>query len=123
MDEGVLIERVNEMIETIVGRRDATRALRDPDLAPLARIAADLRHYPSAEFKARLRGRLQSKTASLVAVAAPRMREGFTSLTPTLRSGMRGCSRSCRACLAVWKRWRRSVHPEASIARYASAIR
>ena len=45
-----LIDRLDGAIDAVVARRDATAALRDPELAPLVRIAADLRHYPSAEI-------------------------------------------------------------------------
>ena len=55
MAERALADRLDEIVDTIVARRDATAALRDPELAPLARLAADLRHYPSPDFKAKLR--------------------------------------------------------------------
>src|SRR5438128_1353737 len=66
-----------------VARRDATAALRDPELAPLARIAADLRHYPSPEFKASLRAQLERR-ASMTAVTTA-IRQGFTTVTPYIR--------------------------------------
>jgi PhnB protein len=54
MTEGALIDRLDRTIDAIMGRADATAALRDTELAPLARVAADLKHYPRPEFKARL---------------------------------------------------------------------
>jgi hypothetical protein len=41
MAERALADRLDETIDAIVARGDATAALRDPELAPLARIAAD----------------------------------------------------------------------------------
>jgi PhnB protein len=76
-----LIDRLDGAIDAIVARRDATAALRDPELAPLVRIASDLRYYPSGGFKARLRAQLERrKTMSTVALTGTR--EGFTTVTP-----------------------------------------
>ena len=83
MTERTLIDRVDDLIEAVVARRDATAALRDPDLAPLARLAADLRHYPGSDFKARLRARLQGR--STMTTVSTAVREGFTTVTPYIR--------------------------------------
>jgi PhnB protein len=86
MTERALVDRLDETIDTVIARADATGALRDPELAPLARIAADLRHYPSPDFKARLRARLERRTT--MTAATPTMtavREGFTTVTPYIR--------------------------------------
>jgi PhnB protein len=85
MPEGALIDRLNETIDAIVARGDATAALRDPDLAPLARVAADLRHYPSPDFKARLRAQLQRRAQMTAALTETGIREGFTTVTPYIR--------------------------------------
>ena len=53
-----LSDRLDGVIDAIVARGDATAGLRDPELAAFVRIAADLRHYPGADFKARLRAQL-----------------------------------------------------------------
>ena len=63
-----LIDRLDGAIDAVVARRDATVALRDPELAPLVRIAADLRHYPSADFKTRLRAQLARRLTMSTAV-------------------------------------------------------
>ena len=84
MPDGALIDRLDGTVETILRRGDATAALRDPELAPLARIASDLRHYPSPEFKARVRAQLKRRTAMSATLVAPNIREGFTTLTPYL---------------------------------------
>ena len=76
-----LIDRLDGAIDAVVARRDATVALRDPELAPLVRIAADLRHYPSADFKARLRAQL-ARRPTMSTVVLTNIREGFTTVTP-----------------------------------------
>jgi PhnB protein len=84
-----LIDRLNGAIDAVVARRDATVALRDPELAPLVRIAADLRHYPSADFKARLRAQLVRRPTMSTAVLT-NIREGFTTVTPYVWAPDRG---------------------------------
>ena len=79
MADDTLVDRLDETIAAIVGRRDATAALRDETLAPLARIAADLRHVPAAAFKARLRAQLERRTKMSVTVAG--LREGLTTVS------------------------------------------
>jgi len=81
MAEQPLPDRLDAVVDTLVARGDASEALRDAELAPLARIAADLRHYPSRDFTARLRARLERRTAMTTALA-PAVREGFTTVTP-----------------------------------------
>jgi uncharacterized glyoxalase superfamily protein PhnB len=76
-----LVDRLDDAIDAVVARRDATAALRDPELAALVRIAADLRHYPGAGFKARLRAQLERRKAMSTAMPA-NVREGFTTVTP-----------------------------------------
>jgi PhnB protein len=85
MAERALTDRLDETIDAIVARGDATAALRDPELAPLARVAADLRHYPSPDFKARLRAQLQRRTTMTEVLTETGIREGFTTVTPYIR--------------------------------------
>jgi PhnB protein len=82
MADHLLPDRLDEVIDALVARGDASAALRDPELAPLARVAADLRHYPNREFTARLRARLERRTTMTTATLAPGVREGFTTVTP-----------------------------------------
>jgi PhnB protein len=77
-----LVDRLDVAIDAVIARRDATATLRDPDLAPLVRIAADLRHYPGAEFKARLRAQLERRTTMTTAELTANVREGFATVTP-----------------------------------------
>jgi len=83
-----LIDRLDRTIEVILARGDATAALADAELAPLARLANDLRSGPSATFKAQLRARLERnktmKTMSTV-LEGVNVREGFTTVTPYIR--------------------------------------
>lgn len=68
MTEGALVERLDQTVDAILTSGDATPALADQELAPLARVAAILRHYPNTAFKARLRAGL-----------------AFTTITPFIR--------------------------------------
>jgi PhnB protein len=72
MADQLLSDRLDEVID----------ALRDPELAPLARVAADLRHYPRRDFTSRLRTQLERRTTMTTATLAPGIREGFTTVTP-----------------------------------------
>src|ERR1051325_1417725 len=79
--------RLDRVVDTILARGDATGAVTDTELAPLARLAAELRHYPSPTFTARLRATLKERATmtTMLTTAAPtttRAREGFTTITP-----------------------------------------
>jgi uncharacterized glyoxalase superfamily protein PhnB len=88
MADPSLPDRLDGVIDALVARGDASAALRDAELAPLARVAADLRHYPNRDFTARLRARLERRitmttaTAPNPAEARLYVREGFTTVTP-----------------------------------------
>lgn len=84
MAEGALIDRLDQTIDAVLARRDASSALADPELAPLAVLAVELRHYPSPDFKARLRANLERRATMTLALAATDIREGFTTITPYL---------------------------------------
>jgi uncharacterized glyoxalase superfamily protein PhnB len=83
--EDTLVDRLNRTIDLISTRGDATAALTDEELAPLARVALDLRHYPDRDFKARLRANLVRRTTVSSTMVATHVREGFTTITPYLR--------------------------------------
>lgn len=89
MAERHLTDRLDETVDAILRRGDATHALRDPELAPLARVAADLRHYPSPDFKARLRAQLEKQMAGRTTMTSvsttTAVREGFATVTPYIR--------------------------------------
>jgi PhnB protein len=94
MAERLLTDRLDETVDAILRRGDATGALRDPELAPLARVAADLRHYPSPDFKTRLRAQLERqlerKLTMTTVSTTPAVREGFTTVTPYIRVAQEG---------------------------------
>lgn len=85
MAEGALIDRLDQTIDLVVARGDATSALADPELAALAVLAVELRHYPAPEFKARVRATLERRTTMSRALVATNIREGFTTVTPYVR--------------------------------------
>jgi uncharacterized glyoxalase superfamily protein PhnB len=83
-----LTERLDQTIDLILARGDATAALADAELAPLAVLANELRLCPSPAFKSRLRAnleRLGGVTAMSTALEAIDVREGFTTVTPYLQ--------------------------------------
>lgn len=82
MADQSLPDRLDGVIDALVGRGDASAALRDAELAPLARIAADLRHYPNRDFTTRLRARFERRKTMTTATLTPGVREGFTTVTP-----------------------------------------
>ncbi len=81
MADQPISDRLDGVIDTLLAGGDASGALRDDELAPLARIAADLRHYPNRDFTARLRAKLERRSTMTTAVA-DQIREGFTTVTP-----------------------------------------
>ncbi len=91
MADLALSGRLDRLVDTILARGDATGALSDSELAPFARLVAEMRHYPNPEFTAGLKARLKARTTMSTATA-PAMpttttaREGFTTVTPYLRA-------------------------------------
>lgn len=85
MPDDTLIDRMDRTVDAILQRGDATAALADPELAPLARVAASLRHCAGSDFKARLRAQLERRTTMSAALVTTEIREGFTTVTPYLR--------------------------------------
>jgi len=77
-----LTDRLDRIINALVAGGDATAALRDAEAAPLARVAADLRHYPRREFTTELRAQLEGRARMATALAARNIRAGFTTVTP-----------------------------------------
>ena len=81
-----LIDRLDRAIDVIVSRGDASGALADAELAPLAVVASQLRSCPSASFKARLRANLERRTAMSIVLEPTVIREGFTTVTPFIQA-------------------------------------
>ena len=82
MAEGALVDRLDQAVEAILARKDATAALADPELARLVVTAAEVRHCPDPAFRARLRANLERRTTMTAALATTGIREGFTTITP-----------------------------------------
>ena len=80
-----LVERLDRTIELLLAGRDATAALADAEISPLAVLAGQLRSCPSLAFKARLRANLERRTAMSRVLEQTRIREGFTTVTPYVR--------------------------------------
>lgn len=86
MADEPLVDRLDRAIDALIARRDATSALNDPEVAPLAVLAAQLRHAPSAAFRTRLLANLTRRTTMTTVVLEPtKIREGFTTVTPYVR--------------------------------------
>jgi len=81
-----LIDRLDRAIDVIVSRGDASGALADAELAPLAVVASQLRSCPSASFKAKLRATLERRTAMSIVLEPTIIREGFTTVTPYIQA-------------------------------------
>ena len=90
MTEGALVDRFDRIVDVVLQRRDATAALRDVELGPLAAVAADLRYTPSEAFKAGLRSGLARRAALSSAMAGGGGREGLTTVTPLVAAGGAG---------------------------------
>jgi uncharacterized glyoxalase superfamily protein PhnB len=80
-----LVERLDHTIELVLAGRDATAALDDAKLSPLAVLASELRSCPSLAFKARLRANLERRTIMSMVLEKAKIREGFTTVTPYIR--------------------------------------
>ena len=63
-------EQLDRAVQAILARRDHVPAAVPADIAPLARIAADLRDLPRADLKLRLRSKLE-RSASMASAPAP----------------------------------------------------
>ncbi len=80
-----LVERLDRAVELLLAGHDATAALLDAELSPLAVLASELRSCPSLAFKARLRAKLEGRTTMSMLLKKEGVREGFTTVTPYLR--------------------------------------
>jgi uncharacterized glyoxalase superfamily protein PhnB len=86
MADEPLVDRLDRTIDVLVAQGDATSVLNDPEVAPLAVLAAQLRHAPNSAFRARLLAQLIRRTTMTTLVLEPtKIREGFTTVTPYVR--------------------------------------
>ena len=86
-----LPEQLDQALDAIIARREATPLPGDTEIAPLLRIAAELRDLPRQEFRARLRNDLAAlqteedkNTVLMKETAVSPIREGFRTVTPYL---------------------------------------
>jgi PhnB protein len=83
-------DRLDQTIDDLLAGRDATAALTDTELAPLAVLASELRHVPGTAFAARLRATLERRAIMTTTPTQEAgrdiegIREGFTTVTPYL---------------------------------------
>lgn len=83
MDKGTLHEQLDQAVAAILTGRDSSLAAVAPEIAPLLRVAQDLRGLPREDFRSRLKAELQRR-ASMATPAVKPVREGFHSVTPYL---------------------------------------
>jgi uncharacterized glyoxalase superfamily protein PhnB len=93
MARRTLFEQLDDAVSATLAHPDAPLPRVNARVAPLLRLAADLRDLPRAEFKARLKSDLQRR-ASMAAPAVKPVREGFHTLTPYL------CAREAEELIA-----------------------
>ncbi len=65
MAKGKLIEQLDEAVEAIMAKPDASLPTSDPRLAAILRIAGELRDLPRADFKNRLKDELAAQSKQL----------------------------------------------------------
>jgi uncharacterized glyoxalase superfamily protein PhnB len=78
-----LSEQLDEAVEVILATPESPLPAVDARLAPLVRLAADLRDLPSGDFKTRLKADL-IRRASMTTKTIQPIREGFHTVTPYL---------------------------------------
>jgi PhnB protein len=83
MRKPVLSESLDRIVEAIVARRDSHKPPADAKLAPLARIAGDLRGLPREEFRKQLKADIERRATMAIAGVKP-VREGFHTITQYL---------------------------------------
>ena len=71
MAKGKLIEQLDDAVEAIMAKPDASLPTSDPRLAAILRIAGELRDLPRADFRNRLKADLAAQSKELGAVARP----------------------------------------------------
>ncbi len=71
MAKGKLIEQLDEAVEAIVAKPNASIPTSDPRLAAILRIAGELRDLPRADFKNRLKAELAAQSREIESPAPP----------------------------------------------------
>jgi len=81
MAKSSLADRLDRLITEMLAAPGAATATTDARLAPLARVAADLRDLPRPGFKARLKEDLERRARMSTTAVSP-IRAGFHTITP-----------------------------------------
>lgn len=76
-------EQLDQAVQAMLARPDARLVDVDPALAPLLRVAAELRDLPRPEFKERLKADLQRR-ASVATTTVSFIPAGYRTITPYL---------------------------------------
>jgi uncharacterized glyoxalase superfamily protein PhnB len=85
MAERDLVDRLDEVVETILVRPESAQRPNEPELAALWRVAVDLIGLPDPGFRARLAADLGRRAKEMtLATVTPHIPAGFASLTPYL---------------------------------------
>ena len=85
MAEPNVIERLDAAIDAILAGRQEGLAVRDPDLAALLVIAADLRDVPDPQFKKRvIADLLPGSKEEMMSTTESRLKPGFQTIRPYL---------------------------------------
>jgi len=71
MAKGKLIEQLDEAVEVMVSKPNASLPTTDPRLAAILRIAGELRDLPRADFKNRLKAELDAQSKELESASPP----------------------------------------------------
>ena len=71
MAKGKLIEQLDEAVEALVAKPNASIPVSDPRLAAILRIAGELRDLPRADFKNRLKAELAAQSREIESSAPP----------------------------------------------------
>jgi PhnB protein len=76
-------EQLDALVTAVLARRDSPVPRASAELAPLARIAADLRDLPRENFWATLKAELE-RSATMATLAVKAIPEGYRTITPYL---------------------------------------
>ncbi len=83
MAERDLIDRLDDVVQTILARPESAAVPKEPELAALWRLAVDLVDLPREGFRARLSADLGKRAEGMKqATATPHIPAGFSSITP-----------------------------------------
>jgi len=83
MAKPVSVDQLDQAIQAMLSSTDSVPPSREPEMAALLRIAADLRELPREDFKARLQADLE-REATMTTATTNYIPKGFQSIAPYL---------------------------------------